>query len=211
MPDPIRITQKLTEQLNFIRRSCTSFDQGHEDEALRIATSLRILFHDTGKSVSLMKHLALKDTTMLSSSRGLGDFKDYLSHRIDLTSEAPIKMIPLLGERFRVLPLGDWWSNEAVFIYNNEGHARKKIILSAANKDGGAHVDAALETYYEILCSGKYTLGITGNLKYPEAPPFPQGITIYPKNAHLALIRQFAHEVLVSASHFNWNSLTSRP
>ncbi|MCK0439193.1 hypothetical protein MUG78_06870 [Gordonia alkaliphila] len=43
-----RFRRLLSSHIGFLKRSCWLFDQGHEDEALRIATSLRVLFHDTG-------------------------------------------------------------------------------------------------------------------------------------------------------------------
>jgi hypothetical protein len=141
---------------------------------------------------------------MLSSSKGHGDWRDYLAQQINLSSPQPVSMIPLLGNKFRELSIEDWWRHEPVFIYNSQEYSRRSLILSAANKDGGAHVDDVLEKYYEYLCSGEDTIGIIGNLEYEGDPPFPQGVTIYPKNAHLALIRQFAHETLVSVNHFNW-------
>lgn len=149
-----------------------------------------------------MTHLGYSEIKMLSSSRGRGDFHDYLSHRLDLSSPEPIKMLPLLGDSFREIPVLDWWSKEPVFSHQKDKFSRKVIVLSAANKDGGAHVDRQLENYYEVLCAGKYTFGITGNLTYAGAPPFQQGVTHYPKNAHLALIRQFAHEALISIRRF---------
>jgi hypothetical protein len=66
-----------------------------------------------------------------------------------------------------------------------------------------AHVDPKLERFYEDLANGKYALGITGNLTYGVPPPFQQCVTIYPSNGHLALLRQFAHEVQSTAQHFN--------
>ena len=202
--DNPRFTDKLKEQLQFIKRSCDAYDQGAENEALRIATSLRVIFHNTTQSVSLMAHLGFENKKMLSSSRGHGDWKDYLSHQINLSSSQPIKLLPILDQQFQELSIGDWWKNETVFVHNGNNHSRRKIILSAANKDGGAHVDDELEEYYKFLCAGEYAFGITGNLSYDGNPPFPQGITIYPSNAHLALIRQFGHETLASVSHFNW-------
>ena len=199
-----RLILKLREQLRFMQRSCEMFDRGYEDEAIRISTSLRVIFHDTGSSVSLVRHLGLNGTPMLSSSRGHGDYKDYLSQQIDLSSAQPVRMLPLLGDQFREFPLQDWWANEPVFIHHAQRYARRKIVLSAANKDGGAHVDEQLEGYYEVLCAGEYAFGLTGNLTYDGLPPFPQGVIQYPKNAHLALIRQFAHETLVSATRFAW-------
>jgi hypothetical protein len=203
-PDTVRLTKKLEEQLQFIRRSSEAYDQGAEEEALRIATSLRVIFHQTNSSTSLITHLGFEGKKMLSSSRGHGDWKDYLSHEININSSVPIRMRPILGDKFHELSIEDWWKNETVFVHNGTNHSRRKIILSAANKDGGAHVDAGLENYYEFLCAGEYLFGITGNVQYNGPTPFPQGVTIYPMNAHFALIRQFAHEVLASVDHFNW-------
>jgi hypothetical protein len=200
----IRLTAKLREQLRFIQRSCEAFDQGAEYEAMRIAASLRIIFHNKGKSVSLVAHLGLSGKKMLSSAQGHGDWKDYLGHQLNLSSPQPIRMLPLLGERFREVSIEDWWNNETVFVHDGQRYSRRMIILSAANKDGGAHVDGELEKYYEVLCAGEYAFGITGNLEYAGEPPFPQGITQHPKNAHLALIRQFAHETVASIAYFTW-------
>jgi hypothetical protein len=111
-------------------------------------------------------------------------------------------MKPLLGDAFAKVPLVDWWNGESIFVHNGTQYTRKRIVLSLANKDGGAHVDEELEAYYKVLCAGEYALGITGNLTY--AGPFPQGVAIYADNAHLALARQFAHETLASQSHFGW-------
>jgi hypothetical protein len=201
-----RLVEKLREQLRFMQRSCAAFDQGAEEEAIRIATSLRVIFHNTPASTSLIAHLGLGGKKMLSSSRGHGNWQDFLAHQLNLSSPEPIRMLPLLGDKFIELSIQDWWGNEPVFVHNAEKYPRRKIVLSAANKDGGAHVDHKLDKYYEILCAGEYALGITGNLEYEGEPPFPQGVTQYPKNAHLALIRQFAHETLLSVTHFKWLS-----
>lgn len=199
-----RLTRKLEEQLQFIRRSSEAYDQGAEEEALRIATSLRVLFHQTGASTSLVTHLGLSAKKVLSSSRGHGDWKDYLSIEINLNSPVPVRTRPILGHMFHEMAIGDWWQTEPVFVHDGTSHTRRKLILSAADKDGGAHVDADLERYYEFLCAGTYLFGLTGSLEYNGPAPFPQGVTIYPTNAHFALIRQFAHEVLASVTHLHW-------
>jgi hypothetical protein len=143
--DTARLTKKLEERVQFIRRSSEAYDQGSEEEALRIATSLRVVFHQTGASTSLITHLGFGAKKLLSSSRGHGDWKDYLAHEINLNSPVPIRMWPILGDKFHELSIDDWWQNETVFVHNGTNHTRRKIILSAANKDGGAHVDADLE------------------------------------------------------------------
>jgi hypothetical protein len=52
-----RFQKKLREQLGFLERSCQMYDEGHIEEAIRIAGTLRTLIHDTGKSTSLLKHM----------------------------------------------------------------------------------------------------------------------------------------------------------
>lgn len=202
--DP-RFTDKLCEQFRFLGRSARLYEQGAEDEALRMATALRVVLHDTQSSRSLFQHLGLTNTQMLSSSRGHGNWHDYLAQEINLSSSEPVRMRPLLGCQFAEVPFARWWSDEPVFVHRSKDYSRRLICLSAANKDGGAHVDSKLEEYYEILAAGQYMLGITGNLEYGgHPPPFPQGVTTYPRNAHLALIRQFTHEFLCSADHYRW-------
>ncbi len=54
-------TEQLKRHLGFLERSCAAYDSGHQEEALRIAVSLRVLFHDTQhSSVSLLSHLGIK-------------------------------------------------------------------------------------------------------------------------------------------------------
>src|ERR1700719_378017 len=99
-----RLGEKLREQLGFLHRSAKAFDEGHEAEGLRLATVMRVLFHDTfnkrtGKPISaaLMTQLAMSDSVMLSTPRtDLADWRDFLSVRIDLKSPSPTALIPRL-------------------------------------------------------------------------------------------------------------------
>lgn len=199
-----RFRAKLREQLGFIQSSCQSFDIGVETEAIRIAASLRILFHDKGRSVSVLQYLKLKSGNMLSSPHSHNDWRDFLGHKLDLSSPNPIQMYALRHNQLSETPVLQWWEGDAIFSDSGIDYTRKCIVLSMADKDGGAHVDETLERYYEVLCSGRFALGVTGNLQYAGEAPFEQGVTQYSKNAHFALMRQFAHEVLASAGHFKW-------
>jgi len=109
-----RLRYKLREQIRFIERSCKTFDQGEEDEAIRLATTLRILFHDTSKSTSLLKLLSLKNNGILSSNRGHGDWQDYLKIELDFESSEPVKMRPILGTKFHKTSIANWWQKESV-------------------------------------------------------------------------------------------------
>lgn len=206
-----RFEEKLREQLGFVQRSCAHFDEGHEEEAVRLATTLRVLFHDAQRrdgrasSTSLLTHLSMDDTTMLTTPRtNFADWRDFLSVRIDLSSKYPTTLIPRLEDQFQPIPFLEWWSGQAVMEVDGQAITRKKLILAAANQDGGAHIDATLQRFYQELAAGQYSLGITGNLTCNGVPPFEQGATLYPPNGHLALLRQFAHEALATANHLSW-------
>ncbi|MEU1523960.1 hypothetical protein ABZ413_17340 [Nocardia rhamnosiphila] len=201
-PQPV---DRIKQQLTFLDRSAKHYDAGEEDDAIRLATTMRVLFHDTRESTSVMTLTGLKGSKMLTSSRGLGDWRDYLAHEINFQSAEPIKMKPLLGDTFREIQMEDWWSQEVVFAHNGQSHSRSMIVKAAANRDGGAHVDdKKLQAYYRVLQAGEYAIGITTDFTFDGPPLWPQGETIYPNNAHLALLRQFAHEVTCSAKHFGW-------
>lgn len=58
----------MQTQIKFIENSSKLFDEGLEEEAQRIAVNIRILFHDTRKSESLLKQLLIKNDIFLLSS-----------------------------------------------------------------------------------------------------------------------------------------------
>ena len=203
---------KLREQLAFLERSAEDFDAGHEEEALRLANAMRTLFHDTvsrktGKplSISLVTQLSMRDCTMFATPRtNLADWRDFLAGKIDLTSSSPSTFIPRLDVQLVEVPLDTWWESDSVTNADGTSVSRRRLILGAAERDGGAHVDPKLDRFYEELMQGEWGLGITGDLTYDGPPPFEQGVTHYPTNGHFALIRQFAFEVLSTAQQFDW-------
>lgn len=52
---------QLLQQMRYLERSCRDFDSGAHDEAPRIATTIRVLVHDTPQSTSLLTHLGFKN------------------------------------------------------------------------------------------------------------------------------------------------------
>jgi hypothetical protein len=89
------------------------------------------------------------------------------------------------------LPLPEWW-NQIVFILGKTRCSRKDLVPAAADKDGGAHVDAKLTGDYETLM----TSGIRGFFHY--SPTGETGTFKPIMDAHLVYIRQMGHEVLNS-------------
>ncbi len=50
----------------------------------------------------------------------------------------------------RYMPVGDWW-RQTLYVKGSVRLTRQDVVLAAADKDGGAHVDAKLTPNYESL------------------------------------------------------------
>lgn len=155
----MRYKEQLGRQLRFIERSSQSFDKGFLDEAIRIATAIRVLIHQTDRSDSLLHILGVRSTVKILSSIMRPDVSigvlclfdgvstltmDGLEPNLDLSQAKPV------GVQF-------WWNEVAVVTGPEIIQTRKSIILTAANKDGGAHVDQVLTREYEDLMKGMYS------------------------------------------------------
>ncbi|MEB6539616.1 hypothetical protein MXM81_11010 [Serratia plymuthica] len=187
----------LKSQLSFLERSCSAFDQGYTDEALRIAVVLRVLLHQTKRSTSLLTHMGAENIKLLSTD-GTAHPGALLYYGLVTThiSNGHLTYTPNLdsfhdGHKKLIV---DEWLNEIVIVLNQETKiTRKKLILSAANQDGGAHVDSTLDPVYEALKK--------------EGAFFKQmylkdGVYVLtdkqPGEIHFMSLRQLGHEILNS-------------
>jgi hypothetical protein len=60
--DADEFEKQLDRQLAFLERSSDLFDQGNYDEAVRLATTIRVLVYDSGGSTSVLTHLGLRES-----------------------------------------------------------------------------------------------------------------------------------------------------
>lgn len=212
---------ELEKQIGFLERSCVMFDAGYKDEAIRIATVIRTLLHDTGSMTSLTSHLGAKDiqlaTTVLERPSfdphtswlppGMGRPKPGTDVFKVALNMGLAKFIHVSGKGTSVeykactephclqgsYPLSEWW-NQVVYLYGPARMSRKALVLTAANKDGGAHVDSELTKEYETMMrtaeSLKYGYGVAGDgeLAYVDL-----------RDIHLVYLRQIGFEILSSA------------
>ncbi len=188
----IDLIEQLRRHLKFIENSCRAYDQGSVEEALRIAVSLRVLFHDTRNSTSLLTHLGKKSSVQLISTIGLGKTDRELGNSFLLC--IPV-MLSLEGVK---PPLGagpppkavvcDRWWNEIV-MSQSQRFSRRDVVLSSANQDGGAHVDITPDNKTIELKEGIGTFTrIVGGIAVTEEL----------SDHHFPLLRQFGYEVLNS-------------
>jgi hypothetical protein len=187
--------QQLTRQIGFLARSCESFDAGYLDESIRIATTIRVLIHDTLKSTSLLKHLGASDIKLSSTVSKVSRPNVAMQFRMGRFSFGP------QGTTFTAKTaredirdnflVGDWWK-QIVYTVGSVNLSRKDLVLAAANRDGGAHVDPALTVEYESI------MNVDGNgfFNYVSAKN-PEKVTPI-IDAHLIYIRQMGAELLHS-------------
>lgn len=188
----------LREQMGLLEASATAFDAGTTYEGTRLATTMRILLHDTPRQMSLLTHLGVKLDLRYLSTGSVADLPispDLPDGGIlEASILAPIRIgsatapdghfAPLdTGHVQDWLPFYEWWTAEVISTHLG-GFTRKDVVLSLADKDGGAHIDAKLPGKYANLRRFGHGWSITkGN-----------GEIVPPGSPVLATARQIAYE-----------------
>ena len=197
----------LREQVAFLCRSAAAFDQGFEDEAKRMAIVLRIMFHDTSSSHSLLGQLGalqglqVYDTATPIDPANLLSTDGLTATRImagggNLGTAQSVAVLdngsPAHARCRRVWD--DWWTRPVIKDGHGQEFSRRSLVLGVTNKDGGAHVDPSLDEAYAHLTrenSMGWTLTDMTGTETAGPPP------------HLASLRQIAHEVLSTLAAFH--------
>ena len=193
----------LCRQLEFISRSCDSFDRGFEDEAVRIAVSIRVMIHDTQSSTSLLKHLQARDIRLLSTCLDIvaklqdpwlkgGRLRMFNGMGQYTPGQTP-PYRPSLGNSYShyFARVNDWWTQPVFVLDPDTWVMRGDVVLTAANKDGGAHVDSKLTPEYERLVA-------SGDLGCLVAQHGTEEIRIPISGHHYVALRQMGYELLNS-------------
>jgi hypothetical protein len=188
--------EHLRRQLQFIAASCEEFDAGRLEEAVRIAQALRVIFHQTGKSTSLLKHLGATTINLLTTQEEIGPEQE---HRVGLSDfrcqlingEIKTEYGPTLSlEHARPVPVSKWWNQVVVVLDARTRITRQSLTLDAANYDGGAHVANKLPTRYGALADVEQSaLTFTVNGAAHQVPAL---------EAKYVVLRQIGFEVLNS-------------
>ncbi len=148
------LKEHLADQIHFLESSAESYDNGFDGEAKRLANSIRLLLHDTGKSKSLIGQVGLKDTEFYDTAFEYNPNDPLYDAGLVVKScdleTGEWKFSPLLdtAPQTRKTKFEIWW-NTPVFI-DTLGNklSRKDLILSIADQDSGAHVDPSIDGTY---------------------------------------------------------------
>lgn len=152
--------EKTNEQLKFLIKSAKAYDDGDFSEAVRMATSLRVLLNSSGRdNISLLRHLQGTDWRFMDTA-----FKFSSTNAMTHTglaylraSESAARFIPLVASGFPTthtsrLPYPEWW-RQAIVIRDKDGNkfTRWHLVDWVANQDGGTHVDASVSESFHKL------------------------------------------------------------
>ncbi|WP_295986301.1 hypothetical protein [uncultured Variovorax sp.] len=138
------LVEHLNRQITFLKNSVAAFDAGHGVEAIRIGVVLRVLFHDTGRSTSLLMLLGQKTSLQVTTTAKAlppGTNIDFAELLAGWTFGDTIHPNPI-PPGSPTLAADRWW-NEPIFYRDGLYYTRAQVALAAAHKDGGAHVDEA--------------------------------------------------------------------
>jgi len=154
--------QHLQENFGFLKASSASFDNGVFSEAKRLAVTIRVFVHDSANSKSLLGLLGLKAKMGFLNTAYVHDPKNLLSHHglvgMQLGAGGNRYFAPLDRRPSKYVFFPDWW-NEIVITDNKKiVFCRRDLVLALANRDGGAHVDPALDMEYADL-TRNHTMG----------------------------------------------------
>ncbi|MFC2060052.1 SEC-C metal-binding domain-containing protein [Chloroflexota bacterium] len=188
------LQQHLRDTVQALELSTRAFDEGYDGEAKRLAAAIRVLFHDTGYSKSLLGQLGQKTIlfydTCLSQSHTHITYSGLTAIDLTLQGATHVALLDNLPPKYtpRWVSFDEWW-NRVIFVDQNRSEtSRKDLILSVADKDGGVHVDPILDEKYADL-SRRNALGWMFQNARGEVPI---------ESPQKAAVRQIAHEVLKS-------------
>jgi len=184
----------LKDKIAFMIQSASSYDNGFEGEAKRLAIAIRILVHDTSQSTSLLTQLDKKDILFYSSASNYDPISLITVNCLTAMRKGPngadyVAMLDNLPPgRWKKMSFDRWWKREIMYRDSARNtFSRKDLVLAVADKEGGAHIDSKLDQDYANLSrfgslSWKVVMhGVETSFK--NTPVFPS-------------IRQIAHEVL---------------
>lgn len=201
----------LQEQVNFLIDACHAYDKGSFVYAKQMSAIIRTLVKDNPRNkqtVSLLTSLGVKDSLKFYNTAYsakdpaillnlVGVFRHYKP--LLAVNESSI-YVPMFDETGLVdvqwIDFDDWWELDVIVCrdhVNNFSLSRKKIILTMAEQDGGVHVDSfdKMDEVYKgiITCTSNILTHVS-----------PNGVSIPIQFLQYALVRQIAHELIVTLS-----------
>lgn len=222
------ISDHAKQQIRLLLRACESFDAGHQDEYLSIATRLRVLLHhNPPRSYALLHRVGMLDEPIWVASGGdvaeenyLPEHKLLLAGSLSGTSTAwdarldqcgakpPLPWQLQTHRRTRGLPIprgggrgrtfSDWWDQSVIRDAERRLFSRWDLVRVVSNQDGGAHVDLKVDAKHYEL-SRLNSLGMLRG-ETPRDSPVPATIRQIGWEVH-SMLYEHRPDLLPAGSH----------
>jgi hypothetical protein len=188
---PSILVQQLKRQLVFLQNSVAAYDVGCVEESIRIGVVIRVLCHDACYQ-SLLKQMGLKDSIQLVTTA-----REMPADLLKTLDFAELLAGAMIGNVLNYDPVPDeaptiscigWWT-QTIFFRNGVMYSRKDLVLSATNKDGGAHFGAP-DSKLKALQDG-FWIKAESNIDGTTT-------TTSLVDNHFRMLRRFADELLKS-------------
>lgn len=187
---------RLREQIELLEIGCRNYDDGLRAAALNLATTIRVLVHDTKRSTSLLAQLGRKHAMRwCDDSSGLmpGNLLPESTMTMGrIVAGSGGSTVPRLGDgpgERRWLGFDDWWRRPAIRHPARSSHeddtvlSAKDVVLGLTNKLGGAHVDPSggAEELQRAVGNALGWMAVSGQTETPFA-----GSALHASARHIA-------------------------
>jgi hypothetical protein len=161
------LLKALSEQQHLLRTAIACMGTGDLTQALRVATSIRVLVHETGNSKPLLKSVHHNYIGLPILDRVIERPPDLRPGVQAMVFHCPISakvstagtvslITDLDPNAYRQSTIGKWWRNACMVLPGIGPITRKELILGLTNKEGGAHVDVDMPKKYQLLLKSHF-------------------------------------------------------
>ena len=215
------LREQLARQVGFLQRSAGLYDDGMEDEAVRIAGPVYVLVHGENSVLAQLRH---RDAMPFLSSGRVQPKKPQKSGGLTITQVHDFGLAvlrygtgsaPDLDTRYvpafhipaprwrpeRWTGFSEWWRENVIYVLEGSRSAnqsRREVVDGLRNSEGYGHTASFTDAYYELTRAGIASPVIEDSgvgLVTPNPGPESVSVKIRPV---FATMRQIAHEILVS-------------
>ncbi len=161
--------------MDLLQASVHAFYQGNFAESLRIATTVRVLVHETGRNKPLLKQ-ARPDGLDLEIPEHVGEAspgqEEIMRFAVSVRlgpGPAIAPAVDLRSSHYSLSSVGSWWSRTVFTFPSRVGtqvvYTRKQVVLILANREGGAHVDPDEDPDYSRLLTDQPLAFVFGGVQ----------------------------------------------
>jgi hypothetical protein len=150
--DPANYPNMLNEQYGHLRAGVEDYYSGHLARANDIAVRIRTLVHSTTGSRPLLGFMDANYGSLDIYHKPTSPKVVFtIKQQVQFSGDGTAKFVreDFTNPGYELVPLTRWWM-EAYLVFGTERPSKKDIILWAANKDGGAHVDDKVPEAFAI-------------------------------------------------------------